>query len=439
MKRCLWLLVCCFSTLGLLAQETKINFEKYELKNGLKVILHQDNSTPIVAVSVMYHVGSKNENPERTGFAHFFEHLLFEGSKNIGRGEYANYVQSAGGALNANTSWDRTYYFEILPSNQFELGLWLESERMLHAVVDEKGVETQRQVVKEERRERVDNQPYGSLAEETFKAAYKEHPYKWPIIGSMEHLDNATEADYKQFYADFYIPNNAILSIAGDIDIADAKKMIQKYFGGIPKGKPAYRPDIVEPALTGERRDTVYDNIQLPAVVQAYRVPAQGTEDYYALKMLSTLLSQGKSSRLYRTLVDDQQKAFQVANIPLDLEHPGLSINFGIANVGVNSQDLEDAMDVEIEKVRKELITDEEFQKLRNQIENNFISSNTTVAGIAGSLATYEMFFGDANLINTEIDRYMAVTKEDIRRVAKEYFHKGNRVVLHYLPNPTKP
>ena len=310
MKRCLWLLVCCFSTLGLLAQETKINFEKYELKNGLKVILHQDNSTPIVAVSVMYHVGSKNENPERTGFAHFFEHLLFEGSKNIGRGEYANYVQSAGGALNANTSWDRTYYFEILPSNQFELGLWLESERMLHAVVDEKGVETQRQVVKEERRERVDNQPYGSLAEETFKAAYKEHPYKWPIIGSMEHLDNATEADYKQFYADFYIPNNAILSIAGDIDIADAKKMIQKYFGGIPKGKPAYRPDIVEPALTGERRDTVYDNIQLPAVVQAYRVPAQGTEDYYALKMLSTLLSQGKSSRLYRTLVDDQQKAF---------------------------------------------------------------------------------------------------------------------------------
>lgn len=432
-------MVCCFSTLGLFAQETKIDFEKYELKNGLKVILHQDNSTPIVAVSVMYHVGSKNENPERTGFAHFFEHLLFEGSENIGRGEYANYVQSAGGALNANTSWDRTYYFEILPSNQFELGLWLESERMLHAVVDEKGVETQRQVVKEERRERVDNQPYGSLAEETFKAAYKKHPYKWPIIGSMEHLDNATEADYKQFYADFYIPNNAILSIAGDIDIDDAKKMIKKYFGAIPKGKPAYRPNIVEPALTGERRDTVYDNIQLPAVVQAYRVPAQGTGDYYALKMLSTLLSQGKSSRLYRTLVDDQQKAFQVANIPLDLEDPGLSINFGIANVGVNSQDLEDAMDVEIAKVRKELITDEEFQKLRNQIENNFISSNTTVAGIAGSLATYEMFFGDANLINTEIDRYMAVTKEDIRRVAKEYFHKGNRVVLHYLPHPTKP
>lgn len=432
-------MVCCFSTLGLLAQEAKIEFEKYELKNGLKVILHQDNSTPIVAVSVMYHVGSKNENPERTGFAHFFEHLLFEGSENIGRGEYTNYVQSAGGTLNANTSWDRTYYFEILPSNQLELGLWLESERMLHAVVDQKGVDTQREVVKEERRQVVDNRPYGSIPEETFKAAYKEHPYKWPLIGYMEHLDRATEEDYKQFYADFYIPNNAILSIAGDIDINDAKKIIQKYFGGIPKGKPAFRPTVVEPPLTAERRDTVYDNIQLPAVVQAYRVPAQGTEDYYAIQMLSTLLSQGKSSRLYRTLVDEQQKAFQVANIPIDLEDPGLSINFGIANVGVNSQDLEDAMDIEIAKVRDELITDEEFQKLRNQIENNFISSNTTVAGIAGSLATYEMFFGDANLINTEIDRYMAVSKEDIRRVAKKYFHKGNRVVLHYLPHPTKP
>ncbi|NRB52188.1 MAG: insulinase family protein [Saprospiraceae bacterium] len=439
MKKCLWLLVCCFSVLGLFAQEARINFEKYELKNGLKVILHQDNSTPIVAVSVMYHVGSKNEDPERTGFAHFFEHLMFEGSKNIGRGEYSNYVQSAGGTLNANTSSDRTYYFEILPSNQFELGLWLESERMLHAVVDKKGVETQREVVKEERRERY-NQPYGGvLLEGIFKSAYKEHPYKWPVIGYMEHINGASIQDFKQFYEDFYTPNNAILSIAGDIDPKEAKKLIEEYFGAIPKGKPAFRPDIVEPALTQERRDTIYDNVQLPAVLQIYRVPAQGTDDFYAIKMLSTLLSQGESSRLNKSLVDEQQTAFQVANVPIDLEDPGLSINFGIANVGVNSGDLEKAMDIEVEKVQKELITDEEFQKLRNQIESNFIASNTTVAGIAGSLATYEMFFGDANLINTEIDRYMAVTKEDIRRVAKEYFHKGNRVVLHYLPNPTKP
>lgn len=432
-------MVCCCSVLGLFAQEARINFEKYELKNGLKVILHQDNSTPIVAVSVMYHVGSKNENPERTGFAHFFEHLMFEGSKNIGRGEYTNYVQSAGGTLNASTTSDRTYYFEILPSNQLELGLWLEAERMLHAVVDNKGVETQREVVKEERRGRY-NQPYGGvLLEGIFKSSYKKHPYKWPVIGYMEHLNNASIEDFKQFYEDFYTPNNAILSIAGDIDPKEAKKLIEEYFGPIPKGKAVFRPDIVEPALTQERRDTIYDNVQLPAVLQIYRVPAQGTEDFYAIKMLSTLLSQGESSRLKRSLVDEQQTAFQVANIPIDLEDPGLSINFGIANVGVNSGDLEKAMDIEVEKVQKELITDEEFQKLRNQIESNFIASNTTVAGIAGSLATYEMFFGDANLINTEIDRYMAVTKEDIRRVAKEYFHKGNRVVLHYLPNPTKP
>lgn len=433
-------MICCLSIVGLHAQGNKINFEKFELKNGLKVILHQDKTTPIVAVSVMYHVGSKNEDPERTGFAHFFEHLLFEGSDNIGRGEYANYVQAAGGTLNANTSWDRTYYFEILPSNQLELGLWLESERMLHAKVDQQGVETQREVVKEERRERMDNQPYGSLAEETFKAAFKEHPYRWPIIGSMEHLDNAQEADYIKFYKDFYVPNNAILSIAGDIDVRQAKVLIEKYFGTIPKGEKAvYRPTIVEKPLVSERRDTVYDNIQLPAVIQAYRVPAQGTADFYALKMLSTLLSQGKSSRLYRTLVDEQQKAFQVASIPLDLEDPGLSINIGFANVGVNSEELEAAMDAEVAKIGKELITDEEFQKLRNQLENDFISANTTVAGIAGSLATYEMFFGDANLINTEIDRYMQVTKEDIRRVAKQYFNKNNRIVLHYLPHPTKP
>ena len=225
------------------AQLNTISFQEFTLDNGLHVILHQDKSTPIVAVSVMYHVGSKNENPERTGFAHFFEHLMFEGSDNIGRGEYDKYIQNAGGTLNANTSWDRTYYYEILPSNQLALGLWLESERMLHAKVDEKGIETQRQVVKEERRQRVDNQPYGSLLEETFKRAYKQHPYKWPVIGSMAHLEAAEEKDYQQFYKDFYVPNNAVLSIAGDIDFEDAKTLITKYFAPIPKSAEAvYRP-----------------------------------------------------------------------------------------------------------------------------------------------------------------------------------------------------
>ena len=423
-----------------LGQMNTISFEEFTLDNGLHVILHQDKSTPIVAVSVMYHVGSKNENPNRTGFAHFFEHLLFEGSENIERGEFDKYVEKAGGTLNANTSFDRTYYFEILPSNQLELGLWLESERMLHAKVEDIGIETQREVVKEERRQRIDNQPYGSLLEEVMKRAFTVHPYRWPIIGSMEHLDAAVESDYKNFYADFYVPNNAVLSIAGDIDYTEAKAMITKYFAGIPKSKkPVFRPAIVEPPLPGEVRDTVYDNIQLPAVVQAYRIPAQGTKDYYAVSMLGQLLSQGQSSRLYRKLVDEQQKALFVGNFPLALEDPGISIAFGIANMGVNLTEVEASMDEVIQDAGQNLMSDEEFQKLRNQVENDFVSGNSRVAGIAESLANYHMYFGNANLINTELERYLAVTKEDIMAAAKKYFNKNNRVVLHYLPKPATP
>ena len=429
------LAVALVTTSAVYGQMNKIAFEEYTLDNGLHVILHQDKSTPIVAVSVMYHVGSKNENPERTGFAHFFEHLMFEGSDNIGRGEYDKYVQNAGGTLNANTTFDRTYYFEVLPSNQLGLGLWLESERMMHARVDEKGIETQRQVVKEERRQRIDNQPYGSILEETFKRAYHVHPYKWPVIGSMAHLEAAQEADYKQFYADFYVPNNAVLSIAGDIDFAEAKAFIEKYFSGIPKSANAvYRPRVVEPPLNGEIRDTIYDNIQLPAVIQAYRIPAQGTKDYYAVDMLSRILSSGESSRLYRALVDEQQKALFVGNFPLALEDPGVSLSFGITNMGVDVYVLEKAIDAEVKKVQDELISEKEFEKLRNQIEAEFVTNNSRVAGIAESLATYYMFFGDANLINNEIDRYLAVTREDIQAAAKKYLVQSNRVTLHYLP-----
>jgi predicted Zn-dependent peptidase len=422
------------------AQLNKIEFQEFTLDNGLHVILHQDKSTPIVAVSVMYHVGSKNENPDKTGFAHFFEHLLFEGSENISRGEYDKYIEKAGGTLNANTSMDRTYYFEILPSNQLELGLWLESERMLHAKVENVGIETQRQVVKEERRQRIDNQPYGSFLEQIMMRAYKVHPYKWPVIGSMAHLDAAVEADYKNFYADFYVPNNAIVSIAGDIDYANAKALVTKYFGSIPKSKkPIYRPSVVEPALNGEVRDTFYDNIQLPAVLMAYRIPAAGTPEYYAVSMLGTLLSQGESSRLQKALVDDQQKAVAVGNFPLDLEDPGVSIAYGICSMGTDVLDAEQSITAEIERIKTETISDEEFQKLRNQVENDFVTSNSRVAGIAETLANYKMYYGDANLINTELNRYLAVTKDDIKNAAKKYYNNNNRVVLHYLPKPVNP
>lgn len=431
-----FLTVCLFLSAFIVnAQDREIEFTEFDMDNGIHVILHQDNSTPIVVVSVMYHVGSKNEDPKRTGFAHFFEHLLFEGSENIARGEFDKYITNAGGVNNANTSNDRTYYYEVLPSNQLELGLWLESERLMHAKIDQIGVDTQREVVKEEKRQRVDNQPYGSILAEIAKRAYKEHPYRWTTIGSLEHLNSASLNEFMQFYETFYIPENATISIAGDIQIEEAKAMVKKYFAGIPKGgSEVPRPTIVEPQQKEEVRDTVYDNIQLPAVIQAYHMPAQGLEDSYALEMLSTVLSGGQSARLYKSLVDEQQKALQVLAIPFSSEDPGLYLLFGLPNIGGSAADLEEAMDAEIQKLKDELISEQEFAKVRNQVENNFISGNSTMAGIAESLANYHVYYGDANLINKEIERYMKVTREDIQRVAKKYLNKDNRVVLYYLP-----
>lgn len=435
MKKRFIIILMMLSTILLFADSKEIEFVEYDLDNGLHVILHQDNSTPIVAVSIMYHVGSKNEHPERTGFAHFFEHLMFEGSDNIPRGDFFKIVQGNGGALNANTSFDRTFYFEVLPSNQLKLGLWLESERLLHLKIDSIGVETQRKVVKEERSQRYDNQPYGSLLEELFKRAYKVYPYSWTPIGSVQYIDQAKLDEFLDFYETYYVPQNATLSIAGDIDIEQTKEWIDLYFSDIPKGtKEINRPTVVEPPMTEEIRDTVYDNIQLPAVIQSYRIPAQGTEDYYAINMLTTLLSGGQSSRIYKALVDEKQLALQAASIPLALEGEGQFITFGLANAGVDPKDVEEAMDEEINKVKNELISDREFEKLRNQIESRFIQSNSTVRGIAESLANYHVYFGDANLINTELERYMDVTKEDIKRVANEYLNPNRRVVLYYLP-----
>ena len=416
-------------------KESKIEFVEYDLPNGLHVILQEDHSTPIGAVTVLYHVGSKNEDPQRTGFAHFFEHLLFEGSENIERGEYFKLVQNNGGSLNANTSFDRTFYYEILPSNQLELGLWLESERMLHAKIDQEGVETQRGVVKEELKQRNENTPYGSILNEVYAHAFVEHPYRWTPGGSPEYINQAKMEEFLDFYATFYVPNNATLSIAGDINVEETKKLIDKYFSTIPKGtKEIPRPTIVEPIKTAEVRDTVYDNIQLPAVVQGYHIPAQGTPDYYAASMLSTLLSQGESSRLQKNVKDEKEEAVFVGSFMIPSEDPGLALMFGIANMGVAPEQLEKSINAEVEKVRKELITEEELTKLKNQTASDFVSANGRVAGLAENLANYHVYFGDANLVNTEIDRYMKVTREDIQRVANKYFTPENRVVLYYLP-----
>jgi len=421
------------------AQMKPIQFEEFDLENGLHVILHQDNSTPIVNVSVMYFVGSKNENPQLTGFAHFFEHLMFEGSDNIPRHEYSNYVERAGGTLNANTSFDRTYYYEILPSNQLELGLWLESERMLHAKVDSIGIATQKQVVIEERKQRTENTPYGDLLELTFERVYKEHPYKTSVLGDPEHIRSAKDQDFVDFYKTFYVPNNACLVIAGDIDKAKAKEYVSKYFAEIPKGtKEVPRPTIVEKPQTEEIRDTVYRNVQLPLIIQAYKIPALGDDDYYAVDLLNNVLSKGQSSRLYKELVDNQQKAMQVSSFSLGLQQPGVTLAFALPNTGVDNGELEKGMIAEVEKLQNELISEKEFQKLKNQVENDMVNSSKRLASVAENLATDYTYFKDTELVNKELDKYLAVTREDIQRVAKKYYTKENRVVIYYLPNSQK-
>ena len=415
--------------------QVNLKFVEYNLPNGLHVILHEDHSAPIVSQVVVYHVGSKNENPDRTGFAHFFEHLMFEGSPNIPRGEFFKMVQNAGGELNAFTSFDKTVYFITMPSNQLELAMWMESERMLQLKIDSIGIETQRGVVKEERRQGIDNRPYGSILEQTFSHSYKVHPYRWTPIGSFQYIDQATYDEFRQFYRSFYLPNNACLVIAGDIEIDKTKEMINKYYGGIPKGtSEIFRPKEVEPAQKAEVRDTVLDNIQLPAVIEAYHMPAQGTKDYYALSMLTTLLSGGESSRLTKRLVDKEKIALAVQSFPFDLEDPSLFLLFGIANFGKSPKDIEASIQQEIEKVKTSLISDNELTKIRNQEETGFIEKNSTVQGKAIELANYYVFFGDANLINSEIDKFRAITKEDLQHVAQQYLTEKNRVVLYYVP-----
>ncbi|MFK8039172.1 MAG: M16 family metallopeptidase [Crocinitomicaceae bacterium] len=489
------------SSLGILlitslsiSQTKKIDFIEYDLNNGIHVILHENHSTPVAAVSLMYHVGSKNEKEGRTGFAHFFEHLMFEGTENIDRHTYDKYVEKAGGTLNANTSQDRTFYYELLPSNQVELGLWLESERLLHAKVENIGIETQREVVKEEKRQRMDNQPYGSWQENIFKRAYNKHPYKWTVIGSMEDLNAAEEDDYVGFYRTFYVPHNLTLSIAGDINIEQTKKWIADYFGTIPNGdkldiyrdreflnmekftskyseklgeksatkafSEAYssdlstedfiktyfpnasekphnipRPNIIEQALKEEIVDTIYDNIQLPGLFMAYRTPELNHPDHYAVEMMTNILSGGKSSRIYKNVVEKKAQAIQAFIFPFDLEDPGIALTIGIAQKDVSLLDLQKSFDIEIERMQNELVSTTELQKIQNQIENDVVSSLSSMAGIAEDLAQYYTYYkGQTNLINTEIDKYLAVTPEDIKRVANDYFKPSNRVVLHFLP-----
>lgn len=413
----------------------KVEFEEYTLDNGLHVVLHQDKSAPVVVTSVMYHVGAKDENPERTGFAHFFEHLLFEGTENIERGEWFKLVTANGGHNNANTSDDRTYYYEVFPSNNLELAIWMESDRLLQPVINQIGVDTQNEVVKEEKRLRVDNQPYGNLITEVKRNMFKKHPYRWAPIGSMDHLDAATLEEFQAFNKKFYIPNNAVLVIAGDIDFKQTKDLVQKYFGPIKKGTPVERIKITEDPITtpiiAEYQDP---NIQLPMYITAYRTPSNKTRDARVLDMVSSILTGGKSSRLYKKLVDQDKMAMQVSAFNFSQEDYGMYLILDIPMPGFTREQLQKVIDAEIVDLQTNLISERDYQKLQNEFENNYVNSNSNLESLAENLATNYLLMGDINLINEEINIYRSITREEIREVAKKYLQPNARLLLDYVP-----
>jgi len=434
MKKFSFFLPLFFFVIGFLhAQE--VVFEEYDLDNGLHVILHQDNSAPIVTTSVMYHVGGKDKAGELTGFAHFFEHLLFEGTKHIKRGEWFEIVSANGGRNNANTSNDRTYYYETFPSNQLELGLWMESERLLHPVIDTIGVNTQKKVVKEEKRSSYDNRPYGQFLMTIQENLFKRHPYKDPNIGYMADIDAATLDDVIAYNKKYYNPNNAVLVVAGDIDTEETKKMIQDYFGDIPRGPEVVRNYPKEEPISQEVKAVKYDkNIQIPASLVAYRTPGFKERDSYVLNLISTYLSDGKSSKLYKKMVDEQKQALQVGALNIGQEDYSMYVVYALPVGETSLETLVDEMEQEVARIREELISENDYQKLQNKMENDFVNANSGIEGIANSLARNYMLYGNTNLINSEIDIYRSVTREDIREVAQKYLGKNQRVVIDYLP-----
>ncbi len=422
--------------LGGIASAQKVDFEEYTLDNGLHVILHIDHSAPVVITSVMYHVGSKDESPERTGFAHFFEHLLFEGTKNIKRGEWSKIVTANGGINNANTSDDRTYYYEVFPSNNLELGLWMESERMMHPVINQIGIDTQNGVIKEEKKSRFDNSPYGNFQTVVKKNLFNKHPYRWPIIGSMEHLDAATLEEFQAFNKKFYIPNNAVLVIAGDFEKVQAKEWIHKYFGSIEKGAAIEREQILEEPITKTITDKFEDaNIQIPAIIAAYRTPSMKTRDARVLNMISSYLSDGKSSQLYKKIVDEKKIGLQTGAFSNSQEDYSMYILYGLPMAPFTPADILKEIDEEIVKIQTHLISEKNYQKLQNTFENQFVNANSNVEGIAENLAKYYMLYGDINLINSDLEIYHSITREEIREVAKKYLNPNQRLVLDYVPS----
>ncbi|GAB5464571.1 MAG: hypothetical protein Kapaf2KO_00070 [Candidatus Kapaibacteriales bacterium] len=435
------LLVAAMSALGSIGapSATEIKYTVDQLDNGLKVIYNIDRSAPVVSCVLHYKVGSRDENPNLTGFAHFFEHLMFEATDDIERAKIPEYINAIGGNLNAHTSFDETVYKFTVPSNEIKLPLWIESSRMRRLKVESEGVETQRGVVKEERSNRYDNQPYGTMLEKMMQGLFLDGSYSWTTIGSPDHINNATIEEFQKFYDNFYQPNNATLVIAGDIDLEETKNYVRAYFGGFEKGPEPARSQFNLKKVNGEKRETIYDEkAQLPALFMGYHSPEIGSDDYYAMELLTTVMAAGESSRMYRELVDEQQIAVQTQFVPLALQFSGAAIIVGIPKPGKDINDLEESIDELIEEVAEKGITQKELEKVKNITIMQKAQSNRNVLEKAMALARYESYYGDPSLINTEIDKYLAVTKADIQRVAKKYFGEKNRVVLNYLPASMK-
>ena len=409
----------------------------YRLSNGLRVVLNEDHSAPLVAVNLWYHVGSKNERPGRTGFAHLFEHMLFSGSEHVGNNEHFRYVQSVGGVLNGTTFFDRTNYFETLPSNYLALGLWLESDRLgffLPALTEEK-LNIQREVVKEERRQRYDNVPYGTAFERLLKLAYDpEYPYHWPTIGSMEDLAAASLDDIREFFSTWYRPDNATLTVVGDFVPAEAKALIEKYFGDIASGGSFPRFTAERKPLGGERRETFASQVQLPRLYRLYHLPKMGDPDWIAADLLSTVLTSDKASRLERALVHEQQIAQDVAVYVLPTESTGILLLQATAKEGVDIAEIERAVDQELERVARNGITEDEMTRARNRSIVEYahqIENYDTRADLIGMLSTY---FGDPSLVQRWLDPYHAARPADLVKVVQTYMVPANCATSIFVP-----
>jgi zinc protease len=417
-----------------------IPFKEYKLDNGLRVILSEDHSAPAYSVSVTYDVGSRDEKEGRTGFAHLFEHMMYQGSENVGKGEHFSLVFINGGTMNGTTSQDRTNYFETLPSNQLDLGLFLESDRMRSLVVNQANLDNQRNAVQEEKRLRQDDQPYGKTFDTDFSTAYDTFSYKHSTIGSMDDLNAATVQDVQAFFKRYYAPNNAVITLVGDFKSDEALAKIKKYFGNIPAQAAPPRPDISEPKQKAERRTTIEDPFaQLPRLDVLYKLPSGNTKDFYAADVLADILSAGQSSRLFQKLVKEKQQAVQFFGGEMELRGPSLGLFVAILRPGTDPAAAEKTIQAEIERIKTEGITDDELQKIRMQNMRGSVAQLQSSQSRAIQMGQFAVYYNDPNMINTQIQKSLDVTKEDVQRVAKEYLVDSNKTVVVTLPKAQPP